>query len=479
MKKILFLMLGLLVTFTIKAQSYSVLNSASGELVKFETIYDEENDIFGYVELRKLDLINELTENYKYVILDKNMNSICSGEFTETLFKKKCYKKLTQVVFCDSKLLFVFRQTLESSNALNNSYQILDIKQNKIISNGIFISNTNDSKNENKLNKAYHPKYFRALSKIGFISRIEDGSVYSAIGFDAVSLWIQPIKVVDEKEKYEYSYYSSNEKFTIINVTKKLKDKKISDHALILDTKTGKEIAFLKISDDDYTTIYYTIKIIKEEVITVGKYYEKDKRDEVDYKESLGLYRQIIDIKSGKITNKDFLPYGKFGNLDISENGKIKKEGYMSFQEIDINPDGSYFVLAETYFPKAKIDIFSSVYVFQLNKDFVPIKVTNYDTENARGSKYSFSQKLIGDKGKAFFFYDKDEDKKIELNILTLNYATGAILQSKMPITNEKTAIKVERAKIGYVALIEYFKDSKKDGKAVEIRLEKINNERQ
>lgn len=482
MKKILFLFLGLLATISTKAQSYSVLSSASGSLVSFESIYDEDSELFGYAEVRKLDLIDKLTESYKYVILDKNMNTICSGEFNETLVKKQCYKRLSQIVYCDDKLLFNLREYFDLG-PVNNSYQILDIKENKIISKGIFDAKSEDSENLKKLHNSYIAKYFSDIPKLGYVTMDfdskEEGMLISAMGFDGKTIWNQPTKVAEEKHKYKYSLLNANADYTIINATKYKSSRKISDYVLILDSKTGKEVAFLQISNDDYTTLSYNLKIIKDQVITVGKYYEKDKRDEVEYDESLGLYRQVIDIKSGKLIKKDFLPYEKFGNLDINENGKIKKEGYLSFQRVEINPDGSYFVLAETFIPKSRGAIYSALYTFQLNKDFVPTKVTAFDTERTRGSKYSFSQKLTASKGKAYFFYDKNEDRKTELNVLTLNYASGDILQTKMPINNSNSSISVVPAKLGYVGLMEYFKNPKKEGKSMEIRLEKINYERQ
>lgn len=48
-----------------------------------------------------------------------------------------------------------------------------------------------------------------------------------------------------------------------------------------------------------------------------------------------------------------------------------------------------------------------------------------------------------------------------------------------MPISNENSTISVFPAKTGYVAIAEYFKNPKKDGKYMEIRLEKLNYKRE
>ena len=48
-----------------------------------------------------------------------------------------------------------------------------------------------------------------------------------------------------------------------------------------------------------------------------------------------------------------------------------------------------------------------------------------------------------------------------------------------MPITNDDSAISVFPAKSGYVGIAEYFKKPEKAGKFMEIRLEKLNYERE
>ena len=48
-----------------------------------------------------------------------------------------------------------------------------------------------------------------------------------------------------------------------------------------------------------------------------------------------------------------------------------------------------------------------------------------------------------------------------------------------MPISNEESTIAVFPAKEGYVGIAEYFKKPEKKGKYMEIRLEKLNYERE
>ena len=48
-----------------------------------------------------------------------------------------------------------------------------------------------------------------------------------------------------------------------------------------------------------------------------------------------------------------------------------------------------------------------------------------------------------------------------------------------MPLTNKESSIDIFPAKEGYIGIAEYFKNPEKSGKQLEIRLEKLNYERE
>jgi hypothetical protein len=114
-----------------------------------------------------------------------------------------------------------------------------------------------------------------------------------------------------------------------------------------------------------------------------------------------------------------------------------------------------------------------------MDKDFNPIQTVEYDVKRTKGYKYDFSQRLANQTGRAYFFFDKNDDKDLELNILNYYFKSKKQVIQKMPINNDESAIAVFPAKTGYVGIAEYFKNPKKDGKYMEIRLEKLNYERE
>lgn len=488
MKKTVLSLLFLLISHIDFAQSYKILNSASGTLESFESLVDGD-ELFGYVELRKLDLEDKLTEKYKYILLDKNMNTINTGEFSLDLLKKKCMNNNYQVVYNKGHVIFCFEELFYDRGYLpiRGSYQILNVEQNKMVSSGYFGSNPTKKVSIPALNMLYKKSYIGSLSDSGFLVQTTsiDPEVglkeyYYGMDFMGKQTWQQTYKKAEAKHDYETTFFDKDKNNIVLLLTKNRNSKKVSDHMQILDTKTGKEVAFVDLSNDKYTLRFSNVELKEGKLYILGRFFEKEKRDRVEADESLGLYRRIIDIKTGKILNEDFLAYDKFKNPNINENGRIKKEGYLSFQKININPDGSYFIIAETYIEKSRgANVFNELYTFTLDKDFKPLEMKGFDAARTRGSKYSFSQELPNNVGKAYFFYDKNEEKEFELNIMKYMYASKKISVDKMNLNNEKSNIRVSKAKPGYVGITERFKNPKKDEKTLEIRLEKLNYERE
>jgi hypothetical protein len=483
MKKVL-LQLFILTGFSVSyAQSYQIINNAVGKLDNFEAIL-EKDELFGYVEVLNLDLDEKKVQRFKYNVLDKNMNSICTGEFTEDLEKKKSRKSNYQVEYNNGFIMFGLSEAIKRSNYyeyLGGNYKILDIKKNKIVASGDFKGKTLSESNFMNAMIGEGVFTFLPLSDVGFLMQQSVAGLfnfYSATGFDGETIWnLEPRTDSDKMSSYLYSYLRRDENHVVFSVELQKRGKKISESLAVHDAKTGAEVSFTDLSNKDYTLRFSNVFIEGEKTTIVGRYFEKDKRDIVKNEESLGLYRRVVDMKSGKIIEDKFLPYSAFGGVEINDNGRVKKEGYLSFQRIDKMPDQSYFILAETYNKKKQGAIYSEVFSFFLDKDFNFTKAESFDAKRTRGSKFSFVQNLANNAGKAYMFYDKNDDKDLELNVLNITYENMKTSKYKLPIVNDKSTILVIPAKTGYVAIKEYFKNPKKGEKLMEVRLEKLNYE--
>jgi hypothetical protein len=483
MKKILILA-AFLICQTIFSQSYSISYSANGAFLTLKPLIKEKK-IYGYVEMRLMDKKDSITNVYKYIILDKNMNKINEGNLSENIYKKDYYQRVTDIEYNNGFIIFSFMITYYNNFSgayynIANSFQILDVEKNKITTSQnpdkLFDINVTN----NRLDKNFKFHEYHQLSPNGFLignyNRKTKENAYYAIDFDGKEVWKQDLIEKNDEIDVIYNLIEKDDKNIILLCTKFKKEKKISDEILVLETKTGAKVSVTPLINENYTLRYLDITIKNSKLQIVGRFYEKNKIDEVNINESLGIYRKIIDLKTGLVDSDIYLPYSKFNSLEIADNGKVKKEGYLYFQTVDLNPDGSYFFMAETSVGGKN---FNQVYIFMLDPDFNPIKVERFDTKRTRGSKYAFSQDLPNDVGKAYFFYDKTDEMEYELNVINYLFDSKTFTKTKMDLKSEKSNIRIIPAKAGYVGVIEYFKDPKKEGKSMEIRLEKLNYERQ
>ena len=105
------------------AQSYQILNTAVGSLVKFTGLIDENDELYGYVELRKLDDVSKTEIKYRYSILDKNMNAIVTGDFNG-------YKLFA------NRFVENYQIKYNNGHILDGIHAMFDLSQNVFNSNG-------------------------------------------------------------------------------------------------------------------------------------------------------------------------------------------------------------------------------------------------------------------------------------------------------------------------------------------------------
>lgn len=483
MKRILLLVAIFILYTESSAQSYQIFKTAGGRLENFEAIYDKD-ELFGYVELVELDKDEALSFTFKYKVLDKNMNTICTGKFKESILKKKFIKDNPNIEYSNGYILFQFIEYFPKGQIITplyNSFKILNIATNEIVSKGVFqlddkirITKSLQETKVAKLIRGFKRVYLSSLEDEGFIMQYNTGFAreYTLLGNDGGIKW--HMKRLEEPKRiswnYSLAYYDEN---YISFLTKKYKayTKKLGEYLLVLDVKTGNQIALIELSNDKHT-FRYSFATTKDNFMTiVGRYFEKHKKDYVGTNESLGLYRRIIDLDNGKIVSEKFLPYGKMAFADISKNGKIKGEGYLDFNKFNENPDGSYFILAETN----RKNKYKELYTFIVDKEFETTKIKAYDVERSVGQKYRFSQKLLNDKGRVYFFYDKDSKYRYNLHMIKLDYDTYDLTESQISVDNKESSKLIFPAKTGYIAILERYKKPKEGEKEIELRLERLN----
>ena len=80
MKKLI-LLFCLVSQFLITAQTQDLANLAKGDYLGFNAIYDQKENLYGYVALYGYGKSGEKTKKFEYVLLDKNLNPVANKEF--------------------------------------------------------------------------------------------------------------------------------------------------------------------------------------------------------------------------------------------------------------------------------------------------------------------------------------------------------------------------------------------------------------
>ncbi|MEL1252880.1 DUF6770 family protein [Flavobacterium sp. DGU38] len=486
MKKTYFLFLFLLTSFSF-GQSYTVLNAAVGEFLAFQPIFDD-SELFGYIELRTMNIDEKNNVTIKYIALDKNFNTMCSGTFIEKTSNSRRKKKFNDITYSDGLVridFFEYYKALDIEVPFFKTYQVIDLKKNIVTSSGIY--NPEIKEIDKQYAKIDTKGYFcYSLNKGGFLihetnpdTKIgNEASFYYALNSKNEKIW--EYKASRELKKYLMSYNTLNydEKYIVLEGFFYKKSKREQLHIQVLDSKTGKEVLYFPTSSEYTLSREYTY-LIDDKIYTGGRFFEKNSKEEYVTDESLGIYQTIIDIKNNKVIRDKYVKYEQFPDLKINKHGKVRGEGYLSFKKTSINPDGTTFVLGEAYWQKQQYRAYTQLYTFLMDKDFNPVKTVEYEVKRTKGSKYDFAQRLANQSGRAYFFFDKNDDRDLELNILNYYFKSKKQVIQKMPITNDDSVINVFPAKSGYVGIAEYFKKPEKAGKFMEIRLEKLNYERE
>ncbi|OCB75334.1 DUF6770 family protein [Flavobacterium crassostreae] len=489
MKKTLLILL-FIVQFSF-GQSYSVLNQAEGKAVAFVPIV-ENKELFGYVELREMNTDENLNVTFKYVILDKNMNQICTGEFVEKKLNHSTYTPeklgLYYVVYTKGFLRFNFRivnSTTGKSSFL--TYKVLNINSNKIVSSGIYNPEIKEVSSDNA--KKDKTDYFSCpLHETGFLiyghkdekdKRDADDYEMYAVNTNNEKIWEYKNSIPLKKEDSQiYSIHNYNSKYIVLRGDVTSKSGMRITHFVVLDIKTGKQLFYTEIPAH-YTHSFEDVLIQDDRLYLMGRYFEKVKGGLYEYDKSLGIFQFVFDLKSQSIYKEKYLSYDKFLDIKMNKYGKIKGEGFLNFNDFYVNPDGSTFIISESFFQKGLNRDYTQLYTFTLDSNFDPVKTNVYDVKTSKESKFKFSQYLPNKIGRAYFFFDKTDNSNLELNIVNYYFKSKKEEISKLTYNTNKSTISIFRAKEGYVGIAEYFKDTKKDGKYMEIRLEKLNYERE
>jgi len=505
------------------AQTQDLIALAKGEFLGMNALYDENEDLFGYISIYNYGKTSEKTKKFEYVILDKNLNPFANNTFEGDITAGDYYGYISfdgSVILRPSRL---DASHVKPKDMFTPSSMIIDLKTNtikrkvyydfdhgnfkEVVENNTWRENRKERKAERKENGFVYYSTVSEIKEGGYLAHAYDykdahPGEKSLMRYDEDKklMWTYKYNPDPTKAKWQVLYYlekdekyffallrdyvekGSNTSYGIQSGANSIPDK---FYLLVLDMKTGKEVHKKEIPDPDgimqdimsFPTYSYSNldndKSFDDKIVMVGRAGVRTYKSGVS---RLLIDRETFDVDLKALYYKDdfkeHIPH-------IKANGGVGKGYYLNPRDIFFMKDGSVGMLYEKYKPETEytaVKTSDMIYIY-FDKDF-NIKGTRlFEKEKSkwRHSDYLFSQNLNDGNDLVFFYrdYEKDDeakDKNWNLYINTL--IGGKFNQEVIPISStDDYMIYPYIAREGYIMLNEFNRKAKYN----KIRLERLN----
>ncbi len=504
MKKLLLTSIALFFTLILSAQISDLNNLASGDIEIFSPLKEVDGTFYGYFLLTNLDKVDEKTEKYEYLILDKNLNKVSNGEYVDFKYKNyETYYYTPEKV--NNKILIskLNKKIAYTSAALNKvektkftSHKILDLKTNTVSNSFMYANdkildiNSEDIKEIAKVLKKQKTKHYPLKINDGFLmfekTKFKNSALKDVNNIRAYA--------TDKKLKWEYQFKNDNtltyysvdieDDKNVYLTTFNTKTKERDIHCI--DQKTGKLVFKYtfehKKSDYSHTLDIYSSN--DNQTVLLGK-MSKYKSSGYEFEKALGWYRIVLDEKGNEKSKKYFSWKEAQGVIEIKDNGKLDKGYRLATKQYFPFKDGSVSILNEkrkdsyNFLANGQTTKTTDFTILNFDADFNLKSSETIEKEKSKwtSTDFLYSQRIDNGNGVAFFYADKkkEEGKRAKnwvLGIVTIK--DGKVNNEQLPMTSNKHYILPYIAKEGYVLLRELNFEDEEDP-FDQIRLEKLN----
>lgn len=396
MKKTLLFLLVLLST-TMHSQVVELQKLSTGELVQGQPLFNRaQDDIYGYFFIFKKDRLDKKEFLYEYSLLDKNLNKVLSGEFTEVLGS---FGRAIEVhgIYREGYIsLRIDEKFSENGPRIRTKYRVLDIKANslsepfilsedlekiydrdiKSVQNGLsfFTFNVNSfGYNLNTPRKANVDRAFFALNpKSQYSTTSKVRGIYY---FDAQlnRVWSYAYNTNATKKKHEDIVFLNNKNQSDFVIGRRdyigsknetlLEKGQVFNTFLFFNKETGKLInEFSPFGTKeangkqakDVSNINVYVQSDKKVVFLDRIMSTKNKKFVLDEEKVIGFSKSEYDILTGKELSRHFFTWDKLAqHLPINENGYINEKGepntYLYLHDAILKPNGNFLFITEQY----------------------------------------------------------------------------------------------------------------------------------
>lgn len=493
----------------IYAQTQDLIALAEGEFLGMNALFDEKENLFGYISIYDHGKSGAKTKKFEYVVLDKNLNPTANNTFDGDITAGNYTGFINfngKIILRPSRLDI---SLIKQDELFTPSSMIIDLKENVItkkvfydFDHGIFkeVLQHNSWKENRKEHK--EEKKQQGFNYTSFVLEIKEGG-FLVLEYDDYGAYAKNNRIMrydENKQKlwqYDYNSNGSKTETQVLNLLDKdenyfyalLREKtKKSDkfYLLVVDMKNGKELHRKEIVDPKkalphimsfQTYSYGTLdndKTFDDKIVLLGRigygfnYYSGFSRLVID--------KKTFDAEVKTISYKDDF---KSHVPRISEYGYVEKGFFLDPRDIFILKDGSTGILFEKFKAAGEYNAQKTtdmVYVY-MDKDFkvTGAKILEKEKSKWQNADYLFSQPLNSGNDLVFFYRDfqkNDETKDRNWNLFINTLIDGKFNQEMIPISSKDNFLIFPYiAKEGYILLQEFNKKAKYN----QIRLERLN----
>ena len=229
-------MFGLVQTFAY-SQTQDLTALASGEHTGMNALFDDKDNLYGYVSIYSYGKSGEKTKKFEYVILDKNLNPVANKEFEGDI------TAASYVGYVDSKGQIILKPSgidytlVKNKDLFTPVSMVIDPKANTITrkiyydyqENGTF-KELNEPKNWKEQRKENREeKKEKGYNYISAVGELKQGG-YFAIEYKDFGKYISNNSLMkftpEKKEVWKYSYNTNGDKKNYSALTVLEKDEK-------------------------------------------------------------------------------------------------------------------------------------------------------------------------------------------------------------------------------------------------------------
>ncbi len=480
------------------SQTRDLENMAEGDMVFADILYDSQSKLYGYIYFFDQGDVDSKNRQYEYILLDRNLNKVANGTFTERNIAKAQVLFDGSTLISENEILFskVVRIKYISMLTFN---RIISLKE-KTVSDPFYFEDggfkdldlysgaeIHEKFKETEAYTAAVPINYQKTHGFFIVEKYKHKQNFNEKSLKLYDrnrnqIWNYDYNPNGSKKNWkEFSILTINDGMMLGGLSYKTNSKYTDKYSIVgIDVETGKQL-FEYPFEDEKSEFSHTlfIKNYGDKIYIMGNYSPYNKND-FNWEKNLGIYRMELDA-TGKEISKKYYPWNEFtGDLETNKYGKAEKGFYLTPMRYFIFKDGSFSHLTEKFKDATTLGygtIKSTDFVlFNFDKEgkLTGKNLIEKDQSKAVKNDFLFHQYIKENSGVVFFFrdYKKDDETRDKNWILGINtILDGNFKEEVIPLSSDDFFIQPIPAKEGYILLREYNKKSEFD----QLRLERLN----